>query len=99
LTEPLLRRTQRPAQNDPMREMDLLLLEELTMHHSLNSHLDIPARSRAVQTVGLLLVLACWGVVFVYSLIRSPTIVAAAAQQAEIVEPASGIVGQFSGVP
>jgi hypothetical protein len=82
-----------------MREMDLLLLEELTMHRSLNSHLDIPTRSRALQTVGLLVVLACWGAVFAYSLIRGPTIVAAAAQQAEIVESASSALGQFAGAP
>ena len=69
------------------------------MHHSLNSNLDIPTRSRALQAVGSLLVLACWGVVFMHSLTRGPMIVAAAAQQAEIVEPASGALGQFSGVP
>jgi len=99
LIEPLLRRAERPAPHDPMREIDLLLLEELTMHHSLNSNLDIPTLSRALQAAGLLLVLACWGVVFTYSLIRGSTIVAAAAQQAEIVEPASGALGQFSGAP
>jgi hypothetical protein len=82
-----------------MREIDLLLLEELTMHRSLNSNLDIPARSRALQAVGLLLVLACSGAVLMHSLTRGAKVVASAAQQVEIAEPASGTPGQFPDVP
>ncbi len=67
------------APRDPMRDIDLLLLEDLLMHRQLYPHLELPARTRALQAGCLLLVLACWIVVFASGFTRRETSVAVAA--------------------
>jgi hypothetical protein len=74
-----------------MREIDLRLLEDLMMHRSLNPHLEVPARTRILQAIALLLVLAAWGVVLAHSLSHGATVVAHAPRQAEATQPASDL--------
>ena len=83
------RRTERPATRDPMRDIDLLLLEELMMFR--NSNVDVPVYARAPQTLGLLIVL-------VYALSRGHPEVAAA-PPSETVDTASGDMGLLNGMP
>ena len=76
---------------DPMREIDLLLLEELTMRRSLGRPFDRPAWTRVLQVVPLLLVVAGCGVMLAHSLSRTVTADARPPQQVGAMDPASGI--------
>ncbi|HWE18655.1 MAG TPA: hypothetical protein VG758_15945 [Hyphomicrobiaceae bacterium] len=64
------------------------------MHRQLHPRPDLPARTRALQTCCLLLVLACLGAVFTHSLT-----VAAVPLKAEAVNPASVLLGEVPGAP
>ena len=82
-----------------MREIDLLLLEDLLMHRQLHPKPDLPARTRALQAGCLLLVIACLGVVFTHSLTHGNAVVAAVPQQAKAVNPASVTLGEVLSAP
>jgi hypothetical protein len=85
--------------HDPMREIDLLLLEELTMRRSLGRTFDRPAWTRVLQVVPLLLVVAGCGGMLAHSLSRTVTADAQPPQQIGAVNPSSGIFIQAPGAP
>ena len=57
-------RKRRRTHFDPMREIDLLLLEEIMMRRDF----PIDARARALQTLCMLVVLAAVGGLFIHTL-------------------------------
>lgn len=86
----MLNQTKRPIPHDPMREIDLLLLEDIMMRRNF----DTTARQRALQTGGILLVLASLIVVFIHALTHQDIVAAGNSPQATTEVPIGSIAAR-----
>ena len=87
-------RKRRPRHTDPMREVDLLLLEDALMHRNVDTNgTAVAARTACMTIVGLLFFAA-----FLYSLTHRETVVAATSRLQQSPAAVDSALGQ-AGLP